>query len=388
MAYDHKTLQDTVGLPALGGGGVRDGAAADKKSLKGVLERLERSVTLRSVANDAATSTTASSPTTTVMSQTCAGRPGRGRSSASLVAISHGTLKNIASQRGLDLTDLSPTSAYPTPLTRLPLFPPVTRETAIEMFKRGWTRVESPWDGGGVFRAGPALNVYDEDTLLGLMVLRAWRLEGPGNRLPVSVPRLEIQKNNLHDPAVKVDTLYFRISQLESAIRGDTPKGGWDAHKLERRRQSLDDLSGLQLRFDKPHGSSEYAREILSLFRTTGFSKEKNACYYVQFDPLLSRWLETYHTYIDLPLRRKLTDLGCAMHRFLASQRSNHVYRVDLTALYAAIGAKGAVGKLNQQARIQLALMQSNGFIKSFAIVGTGRSQPFVLQVHFSKLAA
>jgi len=309
-------------------------------------------------------------------------RTGSGQANQVLVAAAALTLERLVQHRGLEQTPLRPTSEYPTPLTRLPLFPPVTRATAIELFKRGWTRVASPWDGGGVFRSGPALNVYDEDTLLGLMGLRAWRLEGPADRLPVAVGDADTDGAAA---VVKVDTLQFRISQLESAIRGETPKGGWSGHAAARRRQSLDDLAGLQLRFDQPHGGRDYSRKIVSLFRTLGFSKDSDACYYVQFDPLVSQWLEHYCTYIDLALRRKLSDLGRALHRFLASQRSNPVYCIAITAIYEAIGASGRVGKLNQQARLQLAIMQRDGFLTAFAITGTGRSQPFALQVQFSR---
>jgi hypothetical protein len=355
---------------------------AQDKGLEAMLARLQRTAKAR--AGAPADRHAAGAPETArdVRSAPGPAPAGTGRSNRALVAAATHTLETVVRQRGLEQTELCPTSEYPTPLTRLPLFPPVTRATAIELFKRGWTRVASPWDGGGVFRSGPALNVYDEDTLLGLMVLRAWRLEGPADRLPVPV-----RSGDAHDrrPAavVKVDTLNFRISQLESAIRGYTPKGGWSGHAAARRRQSLDDLAGLQLRFDKPHGSREYSRETVSLFRTPGFSKDTDACYYVQFDPLVSQWLENYCTYIDLALRRKLSDLGRAIHRFLASQRSNRVYRIALAALYEAIGAPGCVGKLNQQARLQLAIMQRDRFIASFAIAGTGRAQPFVLQVQF-----
>jgi hypothetical protein len=81
------------------------------------------------------------------------------------VAAAAEALDTVARQRGLEQTALCATSEYPTTLTRLPLFPPVTRETAIEMFKRGWVKLRSSWDGGGVYRSGPALNIYDEDTL-------------------------------------------------------------------------------------------------------------------------------------------------------------------------------------------------------------------------------
>jgi hypothetical protein len=294
-------------------------------------------------------------------------------------------LDAIARQRGLEQTAMCATSEYPTTLTRLPLFPPVTRETAIEMFKRGWVKLQSSWDGGGVYRSGPALTIYDEDTLLGLMVLRSRRLMGPADHMPTAVRRLDTEDTTPTDERVQVDLVVFTISQLETAIHGHTPRKGWGGRELARRRESIEDLYGLQLRFDKVRDGSRYQRVKISLFDIPAFSKERDACYYVQFHPLVSRWLENYHTFISFSLRRKLSDLGKALHRFLASQRSNSVYRIDAIALYEAIGAQDRVWRLNQNARQQLTIMQQEGFITSFLIDGTGRSTPFVLHIVFPR---
>ncbi|WP_157640371.1 hypothetical protein [Lamprocystis purpurea] len=318
-------------------------------------------------------------------SDTPAKRHRNGHSNQTLVSTASDALETIARQRGLEQTAMCATSEYPTTLTRLPLFPPVTRETAIEMFKRGWVKLQSSWDGGGVYRSGPALNIYDEDTLLGLMVLRSRRLMGPADHMPTAVRRLDTEDTTPTDERVQVDIVVFTISQLETAIHGYTPRKGWGGRELARRRESIEDLYGLQLRFDKVRDGSRYQRVKISLFDIPEFSKERDACYYVQFDPLVSRWLENYHTFISLSLRRKLSDLGKALHRFLASQRSNSVYRIDAITLYEAIGAQDRVWKLNQNARKQLTIMQQERFITSFRIDGTGRSTPFVLHIVFPR---
>ncbi|WP_295386002.1 hypothetical protein [uncultured Thiodictyon sp.] len=351
-------------------------------SLDTLLERIQRNGKRR-IASTNHTPKACSTPNAVDRNQ----RVRAGYSSKVLVASADNTLETLANQRGVEQSELFPTSEYPTPLTRLPLFPPVTRETAIEMFKRGWTRLASRWDGGGVLRSGPALNIYDEDTLLGLMALRSMRLKGLPNQLPVPLPDLDPKGCAPLADVVAVDTLNFRMSQLETAIRGDQPKGGWSGPGLARRRQSLDDLSGLRLRFEMPRGGLEYSRKMISLFDTRGFSKETDACYYVQFHPLVSQWLENYRTYIDLVLRRKLSDLGRALHRFLASQRSNRTYVIEMATMYEAIGAQERVGKLNHHARVQLGIMQADGFLEAFSITGTGRSHPFVLEVKFPEKA-
>jgi hypothetical protein len=105
----------------------------------------------------------------------------------------------------------------------------------------------------------------------------------------------------------------------------------------------------------------------------------------VQFHPVVSQWLETYRTFIDFDLRRKLTPLGKAIHRFLASQRSNKTYTVELAVLFQAIGANGELRDLKRSALVQLAKMQEEKFLASSEITGTGRSSPWRLTVEFPR---
>ena len=309
-----------------------------------------------------------------------------GHANQARVAAAAEALDTVARQRGLEQTALCATSEYPTTLTRLPIFPPVTRETAIETCKRGWVQLHSAWDGGGVFRSGPALNVYDEDTLLGLMMLRSSRLTGPADHMPTPVRRLDTDDKTPKDERVHVDAVVFTMSQLESTIHGHTPKNGWGGRTLARRRQSIEDLSGLQLRFEKLRDGLRYQRVKISLFDISGFSKERDACYYVQFHPLVSRWLEGYHTFVDFALRRKLSDLGKAIHRFLASQRSNKSYRIKLDAMYEAIGAQDNQRKLRFNTKEQLEIMRNDGWIACFMMTGTGRASPFYLELTFATI--
>ncbi len=100
----------------------------------------------------------------------------RGRSGTpapKVIAEAHDRLDIMLRQRGMEPFPLFPTSEYPTPLTRLPLFPPVKKCTARQIAASGdWVALTSRWDGGGVFKSGPPLTVFDEDTLFGLMTLR------------------------------------------------------------------------------------------------------------------------------------------------------------------------------------------------------------------------
>jgi hypothetical protein len=63
---------------------------------------------------------------------------------------------------------------------------------------------------------------------------------------------------------------------------------------------------------------------------------EENAIIYIQFTPVMAAWFEKEYTYIDWDLRRKLTDTGKAVHRFLSSQGKE--YEIYTKKLMATIG--------------------------------------------------
>lgn len=310
-------------------------------------------------------------------------RKPRTPSTKSIVVSSVDELEHLVRARGLEMTDVFPSSEYPTPFTRLPIFPPVRRETAIERYKGGWTPLTCRWSGGGVDRSGPPLTIYDEDTLLGIMMLREYRLKGPASRMPCPVGSRDPNESGNGDSKIEVHALYVRMSQLESAIQGYVPKNGWGGKELAARRQSMEDLSGLQLRFERPIRGAAYQRKIINLFETPLLTKGDDSCYYVQFHPLVVEWLESYRTYIDFDLRRKLSPLGRAIHRFLASQRSNRTYRIALSALIEAIGAELDERQIKYRCAKQLQTMQEHGLFHSFSLSGTGRSTPHELCVVF-----
>jgi len=352
------------------------------KSLQVMLQSLEQCAKERAVAGEGHTP---ASPGTAESKASMRVPASTGTPSPAVIAAANEKLERFVRQRGIEQFELFPSNEFPTPFTRLPLFPPVQRTTARKAATGDWIALHSRWDSGGVFKAGPGLTIYDEDTLIGLMTLRSQGLTGPSDRLPIPTQPGALSSGVVLDNPIRVHALYCLISQLESTIQGRTPKAGWGGRAIQKRRDSLNRLAAITLRFEQPKGADGFQGKTIHLIYIEYVSTKEDSCYYIQFHPLVSQWLETYRTFIDFDLRRKLTPLGKAMHRFLASQRSNRTYTVDLAILVQAIGANGELRGIKRSALVQLAKMQDEKFLKKFEITGTGRSSPWRLTVEFTR---
>lgn len=303
-------------------------------------------------------------------------------------------LKQFAQQQGIEQFSLFPGNEYPTPFTRIPLFPPIQRRKARENIARetqnaDFVKLESRWDKAGVWKAGPALTVYDEDTLAGLMHMRSIGFSGSEQRMPSKLltkeqKQKEIIRSTGQD--IIVHAVYCVVSQLESAIRGHEPPNpskGWGGAVIKRRRESVERLAGVSLKFERPHGLDMYRGKTIHIIELDWIGDRDDACYYVQFHPAIVSWLLEYRTFLDMGIRRELTPFGKALHRFLSSQVSNRRYKIELGILVEAIGWQGKQSEAKKLANEQLTKMQSLGFLKQFQIHGTGRREPFLIEVTF-----
>ena len=352
------------------------------KSLQMMLQSLEQRAKERAATGEAHTP---SLPGATKGRASASAPSSTGTPGPAVIAAANEKLERFVRQRGIEQFELFPSNEFPTPFTRLPLFPPVQRTTARKAATGDWVALHSRWDSGGVFKAGPGLTIYDEDTLIGLMTLRSQGLTGPADQLPIPAQPGALSRGLAPDNPVRVHALYCLISQLEATIQGHAPKGGWGGRAIQKRRESLNRLAAITLRFEQPKGADGFQGKAIHLLYIEYVSTKEDSCYYVQFHPVVSQWLETYRTFIDFDLRRKLTPLGKAMHRFLASQRSNQTYTVELAVLFQAIGAEGELSQLKRPANQQLERLRVDKFLEAFKITGTGRLTPWKLTVTFAQ---
>lgn len=299
-------------------------------------------------------------------------------------------LESLAKGSMVEQFDLFPGKEWPTPFCRIPLFPPVQRRKARAAQQQAlehndFVPLVSKWDGGGIWRSGPALTVFDEDTLLALVRLRRVGLKGPRARMPDRA--LEGRKNLIapdgeHD--VTVHATYCLVSDVETEARGEPmPAKGWGGDALQRRRESIERLGAQILMFESPHGRDEYRGKQIRLLSLDWIGDDSEACYYIQFHPLMVSWLEQYRTYLDPKIRRKLTPLGRALYRLLASQRSNRTYSDTLSEIAGAIGYERDLRFLKRDAITVLEKLVSLEFLSSFEIKGTGRATPYRMNVVF-----
>jgi len=300
------------------------------------------------------------------------------------------TLREYAKQAGIEQFDLFPGREYPTPFTRLPLFVPSQRKKAREVQieatrNTDFVKLESRWDKGGVYRSGPPLTVYDEDTFIGLLHLRSMGFKGTSSHMPskrIGKPPNAVPSSNV--ASIKVHSGYCVVSQLETIIRGESPpKKGWAGRDIGMRRESIERLGATVLRFVSPQNLEHYRGKQIQMVAIDWIGDKSDACYYFEFHPAIVRWLEEFRTYIDLKVRRQLTPFGKAIHRFLSSQKSSKTYEIEWAVLLEAIGYRGRISDANRFGNEQLTKMKNLGFISDAHIEGTGRREPYILKVIF-----
>ncbi|NCA72723.1 MAG: hypothetical protein EOM91_22230, partial [Sphingobacteriia bacterium] len=276
-------------------------------------------------------------------------------------------LTQSAGDKGAQHRNVCPGNEYPTTLTRIPLFRPGLKSKRNQKNTGDtntgntvWEPLASAWSRGAVIKSGPDLGTYDEDTLIGMIQLREDAFLGPAHAMPLGAPAQydsplsreplpgadERASATQEQPLATTDIAWFvstfSLDQLETRIRGPRPARGWGGRDLALRVESIHRLSAVLFRFTVTVNESfELGRGPFGLFRMDTVGVGTDVHFYIQWDPLLSKQLECYRSYIDLAVRRGLTPLGKALHRFLTSQVSEGRYAIPFDIMIQAIGAAG-----------------------------------------------
>jgi len=293
----------------------------------------------------------------------------RGRPRISVIDEAQLSLFKMEQKGKFTQVALDPQTEFPTFLTRLPIFVPGRRTKQLERLdEENALPFSTPWGKGR--KHGPPLTVYDEDTLIAIGRLRQKRLTGRPHNMPMPVS--EIYKENNKDD-INVHVLHCMLSDIQ-AICG-TQLGGKN-NKL--RLTSIKRLCATNIEFDtKTKDKFTGSGTTIKLIDVLWQEYHENAVLYLQFSPIMAAWFEKEYTFLNWDLRRKLSDSGKAIHRFLSSQPKN--YEIHTKKLLITIGYLREYRRFMICLRNDLEKLETEGWIKNWKITGNGRKTPHKL---------
>ena len=263
------------------------------------------------------------------------------------------------------------TRPYPTLLARVPLFAPISRRSNNDTDWIQGDLVHTAW--GRIQRFGPGLDIYDEDTLIALLsIARQRSLTGPREKMPIPAHRLVQDELGERKEGAREEVVVHtgRITAYEINRFLGRSGGGRD---IDACRASIKRLAKTSLVFYEDSLAKEGITHILSYLGDQDAEGE----IVIQFYPAIVSLLEGSYSYIDIKIRRKLSDLGKAVHRFLSSQPK--AYQIQLIKLKDVIRYDGTMKDFKRSLIGQLDSMKSLKWLRSYEIQGTGRKVPFVL---------
>ncbi|WP_078485107.1 hypothetical protein [Solemya pervernicosa gill symbiont] len=297
----------------------------------------------------------------------------RGRASRLVIENAQLNLFDLEQKGRFSKHPIHPQSEFPTLLTRIPIFVPGIRSKQSKLIDQdNALPFETPWGKGR--KHGPPLTVYDEDTLIAIAKLRQNLLIGQPANLPCPLSRLYQRKNNTTDD-VHVHVLYCMLSDIQTEC--GVKKGG-KANQL--RLDSIKRLAAITIELDNKTANKYVGTgTTIKLIDVVWQDYEENSILYIQFTPVMARWLESEFTYIDWALRKKLTAPGKAIHRFLSGQPKS--YEIHAKKLMATIQYPRAYNKFMVDLRSTMSKLKENDWIGNWEITGNGRSVPHKIRV-------
>lgn len=273
----------------------------------------------------------------------------------------------------IERTRLPPVDELPTFFTRVPLFAPGFSRSQRALIEDARLKITTSW--GSVIRNGPALTIYDEDTLYALVHLRDSRIVAPMEYLPTgSDLSSELVLDGEADPRPVVHWTRCLISDIQRFLgRSDGGRSAKDT------LESIKRIARTSLEFETEIPHIAQRGGILRIYDVLWDCWEKDSVIFVQFSPVIAKWLEKDFTYIDWEVRRQLTDTGKAVHRFLSSQP--RLYSIGCEKLRSTIFYMRDFKSFMRDLRSILTQMQQIGWLDSFEISGTGRKTPYIVHV-------
>jgi hypothetical protein len=278
-------------------------------------------------------------------------------------------LKNFDSDGLFESYAIAPQNEFPTSLTRLPIFRPSQRrkQQSIQDLDNA-VALDTPFGSGR--RLGPPLTIRDEDTLIALMRLRDRVLTGPETHLPANVRDIYTSKSG----QAEVHRVVCTINQINNEL-GLSDSGT----NFKNTLASIKRLNASKIELDRIIADGGRVGGSFDLLKVQWLVYERHGLVDVIFPPLMAHWLRHSYTYIDWRIRRQLSFLGKAVHRYLSGQR--HDYAIEVRKLAVTIGYDGRREHMRRKFSIACDELVDVGWLSHYSIKGTGRSKPLILHV-------
>lgn len=287
-------------------------------------------------------------------------------------------------QFGLDLDDLLPAIAddskngkFPKLFIDVPIFEPLRKRSVADTIWDKAHTYRTP-DGVLIERYGPGLDIFDEDTLIAILKLTGSnRIDGPRENLPIPLSPNHAEETE----TTSVFLADVSPTQINEFLGRGTGGGELNSCRASIRRLSLNQFifSNYELAKEGKTGFFDYIGDL-----------DIDGKFTIQLRPAMVKLLETY-ALINVDIRKKLSDVGKAVYRFLCDKPV--AYTIKLEDLKDSIMYHGSIHdfkkaligipatKRTPERKGQLVILTESGWLDWWEITGTGRSTPFTVSI-------
>jgi len=295
----------------------------------------------------------------------------------------HGEMRNQLSLiEELFPGELTPNSKYPQLFANAGIFVPTSeRKAHAANFDSDVAHIYD-LDDISLRRFGPGLDIYDEDSVIAVwQLVRRKKLIGTKEQLskqltaPINVCSEDDVVNAVHEVFVGEVTPY----QVNKYLGKDT--GG---KSLKNRRESIIRLGRTTFEMTSKINKKTTSPTLKFFNFVRDDNDEENSAFRIYLDPLMVSLMQKYFI-INIDIRRELTDLGKAVHRYLTTLSP----KIDILieTMQEDIHHIGTMGDFVRDLRTGrkttppiIDKLKELGFLsEETKIEGTGRSKPFRL---------
>ncbi len=269
----------------------------------------------------------------------------------------------------------------PTLLTRTPFAPPIkSSDQKNYLDEDNALSFETPFGVGRRF--GPNITIFDKRVLHALFRLRNKRLRGEPTSLPIKVSKIFKTEN---DGTLDVDVVICTTAQILDEFGKNSGGENYNTIKNTIKKLGACRLELTTKKDDRYLGTIERGLQF-QLFDIQWEAHETEGVFYIQFSPLITRWLEHESTYYDFDMSLKLGrhSTAIALHEFLSSQFTSkcHLYERDMLSLAKTIGVRGETKFIKKKLISASERLIEEGWLTEYKIIGTGRKTPFVMMFY------